>query len=57
MQRVLTAKQRKAWQAIAQHKRHPWYTLAVCALAKDQWYKQQQRKIKKIFKELKNSTI
>lgn len=50
----LTTAQRKAWQAIAKNKKHPWYGLALKALERDKFFAVQKRKINKMFKDLKN---
>lgn len=47
--KTLNNKQRAAWKSIATDKKHPWYSLGVQALLKDE----QQKKIKKLFKSLK----
>jgi hypothetical protein len=50
MKNSLTTKQRKVWQAIAKDKKHPWYTLAVEALSKEQRVKAARTFIKKLLK-------
>jgi hypothetical protein len=50
MKTTLTPKQRAVWQAIAKDKKHPWFSLAVEALSKEQRLKAARKFIKKLLK-------